>query len=216
MRHYVIGTGSTGNAVLLEDRVMVDIGLPWSRIEPHADKLQLVLATHRHSDHWNPATVRALHRARPGVRFGCCEWMLPLAYAAGLPEWCVDLYQLDTPYTYGDITVMAQETPHNVRNCCYHIQIGAQRCLYATDCSSLGHVSAKGYDLLAIEANHGQEEIQERIRQKQAAGVYAYEVEAARNHLSEEQAMDWIAANAEYGKTSYVLLHRHVERELEV
>lgn len=53
-------------------------------------------------------------------------------------------------------------------------------------------------------------EIEERIVEKQARGEFAYETRAAQNHLSQEQALDWLARNA--GPNSmYVFLHQHKE-----
>jgi hypothetical protein len=62
-----------------------------------------------------------------------------------------------------------------------------------------------------IECNHRQEEIQARIAEKQSRGEYAYEVEAARNHLSWEQAMSWLAENGPTSK--FIPMHQHIDKE---
>lgn len=81
---------------------------------------------------------------------------------------------------------------------------------YATDTSTLDHIEAKNYDYYLIEANHTKAEIEARIAEKQAQGEFAYEVRAARNHLSQEQANEWLTRNA--GPNSkYVFLHQHRE-----
>lgn len=69
-------------------------------------------------------------------------------------------------------------------------------------------VEAKDFDLFLLESNHTSSEINKRIEEKHSRGEFAYEVRAARNHLSEEQAMEWLANNA--GPNSkYVFLHQH-------
>lgn len=99
---------------------------------------------------------------------------------------------------------------HNVQNCGYCICIGNERAFYATDTSNLDGIKARDYDLYLVEANHTQAEIEARIAAKQAAGEFAYEYAAAKNHLSREQAMDWLAENM--GPNSrYVFLHQHKE-----
>lgn len=45
----VIGTGSSGNAVLLNDIILLDCGLPYSHIEKYAKNLRLVFISHCHS-----------------------------------------------------------------------------------------------------------------------------------------------------------------------
>lgn len=66
----VIATGSSGNAVVLNKNILIDCGVSWKAIKPYAKDLRLVLLTHIHGDHFNPRTVRALHRERPGLPVG--------------------------------------------------------------------------------------------------------------------------------------------------
>ena len=75
MTYNIISTGSKGNAVVINDRILIDCGVSFKALEPVKKDLRLVLLTHVHSDHFNPRTVRALHKERPTLRWGCCEWM---------------------------------------------------------------------------------------------------------------------------------------------
>lgn len=88
MQFEILATGSRGNAVLIGNRreILVDCGVPMTKLEPYADGLKLVLLTHVHGDHFNPRTVRALHRERPGIRWGCCEWMVGPLLDAGVDK----------------------------------------------------------------------------------------------------------------------------------
>lgn len=211
MTHTVIGSGSSGNAVVINDFIMVDCGLPWKKIEPYSNKLKLVLLTHEHGDHFKPSTVKKLHEIRPSLRFGCCEWMLQPLLNAEVSKRVIDVYECGSFVDYGRVIFICPElVPHNVPNCGYHIWLGKEPELifYCTDCSSLDHIFAKNYDLYMIEANHSEQEIQERIQKKLDAGEFAYEFEAQKNHLSEEKALDWLSKNA--GPNSkYVFLHQH-------
>lgn len=89
----VISTGSQGNAVVLNKNILIDCGVPFSKIKPYMKELWLVLLTHVHGDHFNPRTVRALHRERPGLRWGCCEWMVGPLLEAGVDKRVIDVYQ---------------------------------------------------------------------------------------------------------------------------
>ena len=84
---------------------------------------------------------------------------------------------------------------------------------YATDCASLDGIVAQAYDLYLIEANYGEEEIQERMKRKLEAGEFSYESRAMESHLSREQAHAWIAQNAAIGKSHVLYLHQHQSEE---
>ena len=210
----VIATGSAGNAVILEGVVLIDCGIPWKALEPYAKDLRLVLLTHEHGDHFKPATLRRLAQTRPSLRFGCCEWLVQPLLGAGVPARNIDVYAPGESYAYGNALVL---TPfplvHDVENCGYKLTIGDEEALYATDTGTMEGVEARDFDLYMIEANHTEDEIQERIQRKLEAGEFVYEYRAAAGHLSREKADAWLAENATPGKSMVVYLHGHKEKE---
>lgn len=215
----VIATGSTGNAVVINSNILIDVGVPFKALEPVKKDLKLVLLTHSHGDHFKPRTVRALHKERPTLRWGCCEWMVGPLLEAGVDKRVIDVYDPDLPafLMYGPaLSVRPQRLVHDVPNCGYHMIFSPEhdrreRLFYSTDTATLDGVEAKDYDLYMIEANHTMEEIQRRAWEKLNAGEFAYEVRAAANHLSQEQALDWLYQ--QMGPNSqYVFLHQHLER----
>lgn len=215
----VIATGSAGNAVAIGDgRILIDCGIPYSRLRPFVGGLRLVLLTHEHGDHFRPSTVRALHRERPALRWGCCDWMVLHLLAAGVDKRVIDVYEPNGMfYWYGSchgFGVCPVKLVHNVPNCGYRIFFGREgnKLFYATDTGTLDGIDAKDYDLYLIEANHTRAELEARIREKESSGEYAYEREAARNHLSQEQALDWLAENMGLN-SRYVFLHQHQPKE---
>ena len=207
----VIATGSQGNAVALGGEVLIDCGIPYKKIAHLVPTLKLVLLTHRHQDHFNPATIRRLHQERPALRFGCCDWMLPRLLDAGVSVRCIDLYMSEDVYAYGTSTAVSPfPLNHDVPNCGYKINYNGEAAIYATDTSTLDHVTAKGFDLYMIEANHTEEEIADRIRRKNDAGEYVYEYRVEGTHLSRESADAWLAMNV--GRNSKIIyLHQHKE-----
>ena len=214
MKYNIIATGSTGNATIINDHVLIDCGVSYKKLKPYMKDLDLVLLTHQHSDHFKPSTVQELHRQRPTLRFGCCRWMVELLITSGIPARNIDVLEPGWEYVYGDRAFVVQPFPlvHNVPNCGYLITENEETLFYATDTGSLSGVSAQNCDIYLIEANHGEAEIQERIREKLAAGEYSYEAAAAMNHLSREKALEWLSMNM--GPNSrYVFMHQHVDRE---
>lgn len=218
MMYDILATGSSGNAVVINGEILIDCGVSMKKLREsgYIKSLKLVLLTHAHGDHFNPATVRALHHERPALRWGCCEWMVPHLLEAGVDNRVIDVYEPMKAYAYVSFSFVPVPLVHDVSNCGYKFNIGGGRkfIFYATDTSTLDHIEAKNYDYYLIEANHTRAEIEERIADKLARGEFAYEARAARNHLSREQALDWLARNA--GPNSKcVFLHQHKDKETE-
>ena len=220
MSYDILASGSGGNAAVINGEILIDCGVPMKllRESGYIPNLRLVLLTHQHSDHFKTATVRALHRERPALRWGCCEWMAGPLVDAGVDKRSIDVFEpgLLSVYEKGRLCIKAESLVHDVPNCCWKIHIhdpigsDGDSLFYATDTSTLDSVSACFYNTYLIEANHTRAEIEARIAEKQARGEFAYETRAAQNHLSQEQAMDWLARNM--GPNSkFVFLHQHKE-----
>ena len=208
--YHVISTGSKGNAVVINDFILVDCGVPFKAIKPFVAKLKLVLLTHIHSDHFRPSTLRTLSRERPTLRFACCEWLASDLVAAGVPARSIDILEIGVMYGYGICNIIPVALVHNVPNCGYKIHFPTGKVFYATDTNNLNGIAARNYDLYMVEANHEEETILKKIAEKKAAGEYAYEVHAMRNHLSKDKCDDFIYRNiGQHGE--YVYLHCHVE-----
>lgn len=212
IQHQIIKSGSAGNAVVLDGKILIDAGVPYKALRPHVPALRLVLTTHAHLDHLNPSTVRALAADRPTLRWACGGWMVPHLLAAGVAKRNIDVCKTGYNYAYGDVSIRATPLWHDVPNCGWHICLSGRKAFYATDTATLDGITAPGYDLYLIEANHGEQEIRERIAAKQAAGEYSHERRAQYTHLSEEKALDFIYRNIGPGG-HFVLLHQHVNKE---
>lgn len=215
MDYTIIKTGSQGNCVLLGGFIAVDMGVTYKQLKPYEKGIKLVLLTHIHGDHFNPATIRKLHSRRPSVRFACGAWMKKPLLDAGVAERVIDVLEPKTDNHYfckGDLSVRLEPLWHNVPNCGYHLKYGGEKIFYATDTGTLDGVEAKDYDFYFVEANHTKEDIERRFADKQSAETYSYERSAAAYHLSREQAEDWIYQNIG-SKGKYVFLHQHTEQE---
>lgn len=81
---------------------------------------------------------------------------------------------------------------------------------YATDMGNLNGITAPYYDLYLVEANYRDEEIQAKIAEKKVNGEYIYEKRVLRDHMSEQDAIDWVYGNMRPDST-YVWLHCHKE-----
>ena len=202
----VIATGSKGNAVLLYDSILVDCGVPFTKLSNYLNGLQIVLLTHHHADHFNISTIKKIARLRPALRFAAPSWMAEMLRKVGIYN--IDEARDGEWLDYGFMRIMQQSIPHDVQNCAWHIVKGTEKIIYATDCGSLDGVSAPNYSLYLIEANYVTQELEARQAAKLAAGKFSYESRAAASHLSKEQAQEWVESQA--GVNSKVIyLHQH-------
>ena len=215
MNYNIISTGSVGNAVVLNSRLLIDCGVNYKQLSPYVSGLQLVLLTHIHGDHFYPSTIKKLAKMRPTLRFGCCKWLVNDLISCGVQKWRIDVFTPGLANIYNqDLQITAVELTHDVPNCGYKIFIDGEKVFYATDTNNLNGITAPDYDLYMIEANYEDEEIQERIRKKEESGSYAYEYKVLKNHLSKAKCDDFIVRNAGI-KSEFIYMHGHIGKEFD-
>jgi len=202
----VISSGSEGNAVIYNNAIMVDCGVTLKSLEAVKRSLKIVLLTHKHSDHLKIRTLQRLQAERPTLRVACGDFLLE-----ELP--CIkniDVLQVGKIYDYGAFKVSPVKLYHDVPNFGWRIFLNSgQKIFHATDTAHLEGISAKGYDLYAIEHNYCEEYIQQAIEEAQANGEYTHAYGNINTHLSIQQARAFIEANR---KESSEVLELHKSR----
>ena len=212
MNYNIIKTGSLGNAVVLNDYLMVDCGVFFKDLQSIYKDLKIVLITHEHHDHIKRATVKKLAKERPTLRWACCEWLVPILLECEVSERNIDVLEIGKLYDYKAFKVSPIKLYHDVPNCGFRLYFGDTKVFYATDTEHLDGIVAKDYDYYFIEANYVTSELEERIRRKAEAGEYSYEMNAAKRHLSKEQADAFLLENmGEHSRYEY--LHMHIDKE---
>ena len=200
----VISSGSEGNAVIYNNAIMVDCGVTLKALSEVKRSLKIVLLTHKHSDHLKLRTLQRLQAERPTLRVACGDFLLE-----ELP--CIrniDVLQVGKIYDYGAFKVSPIKLYHDVPNFGWRIFLNnGQKIFHATDTVHLEGITAKGYDLYAIEHNYCEEYIQQAIEEARANGEYTHAYGNINTHLSIQQARAFIEANRK--KSSEVLeLHK--------
>ena len=202
----VISSGSEGNAVIYNNAIMVDCGVSFKALEAVKRSLKIVLLTHKHSDHLKIRTLQRLQAERPTLRVACGDFLLE-----ELP--CIkniDVLQVGKIYDYGAFKVSPIKLYHDVPNFGWRIFLpNGQKIFHATDTVHLEGISAKGYDLYAIEHNYCEEYIQQAIEEARANGEYTHAYGNINTHLSIQQARAFIEANR---KESSEVLELHKSR----
>lgn len=209
MQYEVISTGSQGNAVVINNIILIDCGVSFKALKDYYKKLSIVLLTHIHSDHFNKTTIKKLATERPILRFACCEWLTSALVDCGVNKANIDVLEIDRWHDYKLFKLSPVRLTHNVENCGYRLETNGKKLFYATDTGNLDGIEAKDYSLYMVECNHTEEELQERIKTKLDNGEYCYEFDASKNHLSKAKCDDFIYSNANH-MSEYVYLHGHV------
>ena len=219
IRYDLISTGSEGNAVVVNDFILIDCGITFKALKDYYKALKIVLLTHIHGDHFNKTCIRLLARERPTLRFVCCGWLAESLVDCKVEKSNIDIVEFNKRYLYGLCDIIPLPLVHDVPNCGYKVYFPAgnsyHKMIYATDTNCLNGISAKHFDLYMIEANHTEEEIKQKIADKKADGEYAYEKRAMQYHLSKDKADDFIYRNIG-PNGEYVYLHCHKDKEIDL
>ena len=189
----VLATGSTGNAVIYFEEILIDIGVPYSLIKPYQNKLSIILLTHIHTDHINLSALAKLCFERPALRVGCGEWMVDK-----IKDVCknIDVYDFGKWYDYGNFKVATGKLFHDVPNCFYRLEKNGKKAFHATDTAHLKGITAKFYDYYGIEFNYDEETVWDIIKKEETEGRYAHMRGSINSHLSEQQARQFLFENA--------------------
>lgn len=49
MPYEIISTGSCGNAVVLDNNILLDCGIPYKQLKPYIKNIKLIFISHRHT-----------------------------------------------------------------------------------------------------------------------------------------------------------------------
>lgn len=199
MRVTILGSGSEGNALLLESdlgSVLVDAGLSFRKLTQRFAALgrsmpadiRAVIVTHSHGDH-------AAHASTYATRLGCpvkaAEQTLNAIRLR--PAARSEAFTIGKPFVVAGIEIWSQSVPHDAPQVALRFETEQTSVGLVTD---LGRVPRElgsfvsGCETLLLESNHDPEML--------AGGPYPTvlkrRVGGARGHLSNGQAGDLLAA----------------------
>jgi phosphoribosyl 1,2-cyclic phosphodiesterase len=211
VRVTILGSGSEGNALLLESRtttVLVDAGLSYRKLVQRLAALgreapknvAAVIVTHSHSDH-------AAHASTYSTRLGCpvraSEATMPSIRLR--PAARAETFTAGRPFVLGEITIHTQSIPHDVPQVALRFETKTTSIGLVTD---LGHVP-KGFEsflgeceTLLLESNHDPD----MLAEGPYPAMLKQRVGGSHGHLSNGQAGDLLAGLRHVPKR-VVLMH---------
>ena len=211
MRLYVLGSGSSGNGVLVEaggTRVLIDAGIgPHACVKRlHSLGLELfprsvdaLIVTHEHADH-----AAHLHPLAKTLR---CPIVLHPGIRAPLVRQKFQITPLgERGITVGSLLVEALSIPHDAPNVAVRVAGESGVFAYATD---LGHVPRgldtflAASDVVMLESNHCRKRLAvspypEKLRRRISGGL---------GHLSNDETGDLVRAMGAHGDPLVALCH---------
>lgn len=213
MNYNILATGSKGNCIIVENRLALDIGVSFKKLEGCYRSLELVFISHCHTDHINKTAVRKLAVKRPSLRFAVGPWMID-ELAGIVDRENIDILLSNHKTSYNEFCVAPIKLYHDVPNFGLRFYFDNERGIYIVDTHTVDGIKAKEYDLYLVESNYDDDELNERIRAKEERGEYCYEYRVPKSHLSKKQAEAFIEQNKKEN-SEVVFIHQHKEKENE-
>lgn len=215
LNYRIISTGSKGNALLLENSILVDCGVSYRELKN--ERFHIVFLTHEHGDHLRKSTLKQLAADRPLLRVACSSSLRSdVIHDCEVSGRQVDIIDPGKWYSYSygsQLRARSFDLVHDAKNVGWLFDLNGFRIFYATDTGTLEFARGggfKGLDYYFIEANYDEDDLKRRLEDRIASGEYAYEARVEKNHLSYEQAQRWLRIYAA-PESKVIYLHGHEE-----
>ena len=195
MKYEIIGSSSKGNCIIVEDILMLDCGVAYSKIKPYLKKAKLIFISHIHKDHLLPTTIQKIAYNKPTMKFvtGSKEVVKKLV-ECGINTKNIYLLNEGIRYDLGLLKVRLVYLFHDTPNFGLKWEIKGKKGIYLVDTEKIEHIVAQDYDLYLIEANY-KEEILERHKKECSQEELVYLNRVPYTHLSWEQANTFLIEN---------------------
>jgi phosphoribosyl 1,2-cyclic phosphodiesterase len=214
MRVWVLGSGSAGNAVLVESagtRILIDAGFPvrelakrLATIGVSGESIEGAIVTHEHTDH-----VRGVCAAARRWKWAVYASTGTIAGHPLLEEICARPFAAGATLELGDLSVQTVRTPHDGTEPVAVLATARSSGVRAGIIYDLGHVPAsyrrtfERLDILVLESNHDEGMLR--------AGPYPPSVQSriggAYGHLSNRRAGMFARDCTHAGLAQLVLAH---------
>lgn len=212
MKNNVIASSSAGNAILLENGILLDCGIPYSKIKPYLKNIKAIFISHLwlHLDHCKDSTIKKIAFEYPNIKFITNEVNTTHLVEIGVNKRNIFALKLEKWYDIGICKVRLDYLIHDKPNCSLKINQNGYKLIYIVDTSSVDHIEAKDYDFAYIEGNYlDDEELNKKIEQDKLNNKYSHYERVKRTHLSQLQALNFIQKN---NIKNYEFIHQHINK----
>lgn len=196
MNYEIVGSSSKGNCIIVEDVLMLDCGVTYSKIKQYLPKVKLIFISHSHQDHLLPSTIKKIAYNYPTIKFltGSKEVVEKLV-ECGVNKKNIYIVKEGIRYDLGLLKVRLVYLYHDVENYALKWQYKGKKGIYIVDTSKVDHIVAQDYDLYLIENNYQKDLLQEHIDNCEDSNILRYLYRVPDTHLSSEQANTFLIEN---------------------
>ena len=201
MKYNIIGSSSKGNAIILENNVLLDCGVSYSKLKPYLKDIKLIFISHSHKDHLLPSTIKHIAFNYPTIKFICgSEEVVKKLVENRVIKKNIYILKPNKWFDLGMCKVKLELLEHDTPNYALKYQHKGLKCIYIVDTANV-NFEAKGYDLYLIESNYKEDILEQHLLNcEEEDKVYLERV--PNTHLSYEKANDFLinnmGANSEY------------------
>ena len=194
----VIQSGSSGNAVRIAD-IMIDCGIPYTRMRDELYKCKLLFITHKHSDHLNIRTYSAIKKNYRHIKtianYDVATKITPDFILGDSPRKIKTKNYVITPFKVNHDVVTHGLT------IAFRDGINV---IYVTDSAGTDEWPKGKYDYLFLESNHD-----ENILNLASGQHYGYDVFAiSKRHTSKQEAKAFYYLNRKSKDSEFIELHK--------
>lgn len=208
MKYNIIGSSSDGNAILVEDILLLDCGVSYKKIKKYLKDVKLIFISHAHQDHLNSKTIKQIAYNFPTIKFLTgSEDVVEKIYVQGIHPNNIYILKSGKKYDLGLLKVKLEHLYHDAPNFGLKWEYRGKKGIYLVDTSNVDTIEAKNYDLYLIENNYREDILKKHIDECEDENMRYYLNRVPHTHLSDEQCNSFLIDNM--GKNSvYEYIHQ--------
>lgn len=195
MKYNVISSSSSGNAIIVEDKILLDCGVSYTKLKPYLKNIKLIFISHVHKDHLLPTTIKHIAYNYPTIKFLTgSEEVVKKLVECGVNKKSIFILKPRKKYDLGLIKAKLEPLEHDTPNYALMFEYGFKKCAYIVDTASVENIEAKNYDLYLIESNYKRDILEEHLKTcDEEDRIYLERVPLT--HLSYEAANTFLIEN---------------------
>lgn len=164
-------------------------------------------------DHFNKSTIKRVAFEKPNIKWVCGEWLVKELVKLNVSKKNIYVLKDKKTYDLGAFKITPIETYHDVRNNSYKIDFKPITIYYATDTKKLDYLDClRGLNYYFVENNFSNEELEQRIKEKEEKGEFAYEYRVLETHMSSEEINSFLIEMMS-DNSQFIYCHQHKKEE---
>ena len=196
MKYEIINSSSDGNAIIVEKILLLDCGIPYTKLKQHLKHVKLIFISHGHKDHLLPSTISKIAYNHPTIKFVVgSDYLVKRLVECGIRTNKIILLPEGKWFDMGALKVKLEPLTHDIDNHCLKFEINKKRGVYIVDTANVDNIKATGYDLYLIENNYREDILKKHIEECEDENKLYYLNRVSRTHLSDEDCNSFLIEN---------------------